>query len=218
VTTIRLIGESLFWKNEFRSSGGVGEASRLAGEGLPPKATLYSSNLGKAGRLTYGDLPTLQSGLEVGRLKWFGEVIVHSDRKALFAFTLHGVGGQSDEAQRGLPRARRIQTIFLLANPSSYFIAVHFRHLAVQENKLVRNPFENLQNLASVGHGIGPVVQSVKRLKWSWRPLAFTRFRKRCAQNGASPSVRAQASGLSECLCATLGKDGFGAISQSCRR
>jgi ribose transport system substrate-binding protein len=57
-------------------------------------------------RALHRDLPTLQCCLKLSWSNRLAEVVIHPRGKALFAVSLHGVGRQSDNVERRLPRAR----------------------------------------------------------------------------------------------------------------
>jgi hypothetical protein len=55
--------------------------------------------------LLHRDLPTLQSGVKLSRPNRLAEVVIHPCRETLFAFSMQGVGRQSYDVDRRLPRA-----------------------------------------------------------------------------------------------------------------
>ena len=85
------------------------------------------------------------------------EVVVHARRQTAFPVTHQRVGRERNDVFGWFVRAVRIG--LALPDQPRRFIAVHVRHLTIEQENVVRHVLDRLQNLPAIGNGIGAVSQ-----------------------------------------------------------
>src|ERR1700690_670285 len=98
-----------------------------------PAASQYISRRVNAGSGwywgTFAAAPAINNCIEVGRLKWFGQVVIHAGGETVFPLTDQCVAGQGDYRDIALRPSQ-------VADYSGRGNAVHFRHLHVHQDQV----------------------------------------------------------------------------------
>ena len=114
---------------------------------LSERGSMWDATSARAGREP-GDKRAIQI-LQSDRL---GDHVVHAGLQAPLAIFPGGIGRQRDNRQAWAGP-------FAKPDLGGSFVAIHFRHLAVHENQVIRRHLQHLQCLAPVAGGIGPQAQ-----------------------------------------------------------
>ena len=99
-----------------------------------------------------------QRRLQVRQTDGFADVVVHSRRQTLLPVALHRVGRHGNDVC--VPPLRCAPPSFS-RRPDDFrgLVTIHLGHLAIHEHGIVGKPFQRLQCLQAVAHGVGRVTE-----------------------------------------------------------